>query len=70
MPEAGRNPLFSLASSTTVRVFKHHQISSNTALNPVFGEDGYMADEAEMGLIRLIPDGSTRMATLMRECMT
>jgi len=35
----------------TVSLFKHHQISSNTALNAVFGECGYLADEAEMGLI-------------------
>ena len=44
-----------------VSLFKHHQISANTALNSVFGEDGYMADEAEMGLIRLIPTYSLNL---------
>ena len=38
-----------------VSLFKHHQVSLNTALNTVFGEDEYLTDEAEMGLIRLIP---------------
>ncbi len=38
-----------------VSLFEHHQISSNTGLNSVFGEFGYLADEAEMGLIRLVP---------------
>ena len=47
-----------------VSLFKHHQISSNTALNSVFGEDGYLADEAEMGLIRLIPVAGDRCAQL------
>jgi len=33
----------------TVSPFKNHQISSNTALNSVFGGGVYLADEAEMG---------------------
>ena len=39
----------------TVSLIKRQQISANTALNSVFGESGYLAEEAEMGLIRLIP---------------
>ena len=38
-----------------VSLFKRHQISSMAALNSVFGEGGYLADVAEMGLTRLIP---------------
>jgi hypothetical protein len=37
-----------------VSLIKHHQISSNTALDSVFAEGEYLTDEAEMGLIRLI----------------
>jgi len=39
----------------TVSPFKNHQISLNTELSSVFGGVIYLADEAEMGLIRLIP---------------
>ncbi len=38
----------------TVSLSKNHQIASNTELNSVFGEVVYLADKAEMGLIRLI----------------
>ena len=39
----------------TVSLIKRQQISANAALTSVFGESGYLAEEAEMGLIRLIP---------------
>ena len=40
----------------SLSLIKHHQVSSKTALDSVFGKGGYLADEAEMGLIRLIPE--------------
>ncbi|MBO6558764.1 MAG: hypothetical protein JJ957_19925 [Pseudomonadales bacterium] len=46
-----------------VSLFKRHQMSSMAALNSVFGEGGYLADEAEMGLIRLLPTHETGETT-------
>ncbi|MBO6704413.1 MAG: hypothetical protein JJ921_18880 [Pseudomonadales bacterium] len=43
-----------------VSLFKRHQMSSMAALYSVFGEGGYLADVAEMGLIRLLPEHHSR----------